>query len=138
MKVHFHFLSPIGLRNRKKLKFFLESLSKKENTRLAEITYIFCSDAFLLNMNKQFLQHDFYTDIISFEISNDPLGKVAEIYISTDRVKENAKIFKTSITSELHRVIFHGILHICGYKDKTKDQKNIMSAKEDYYLSAYF
>ena len=89
-------------------------------------------------MNKQFLQHDFYTDIISFEISNDPLGKVAEIYISTDRVKENAKIFKTSITSELHRVIFHGILHICGYKDKTKDQKNIMSAKEDYYLSAYF
>ncbi|MBN8832820.1 MAG: rRNA maturation RNase YbeY [Niastella sp. SCN 39-18] len=138
MKVHFHFLSPIGLRNRKKLKIFLESLSKKENTRLAEITYIFCSDAFLLNMNKQFLQHDFYTDIISFEISNDPLGKVAEIYISTDRVKENAKIFKTSITSELHRVIFHGILHICGYKDKTKDQKNIMSAKEDYYLSAYF
>lgn len=138
MKVHFHFLSPIDLRNRKKLKIFLESLSKKENTRLAEITYIFCSDAFLLNMNKQFLQHDFYTDIISFEISNDPLGKVAEIYISTDRVKENAKIFKTSITSELHRVIFHGILHICGYKDKTKDQKNIMSAKEDYYLSAYF
>lgn len=138
MKVHFHFLSPIGLRNRKKLKIFLESLSKKENTRLAEITYIFCSDAFLLNMNKQFLQHDFYTDIISFEISNDPLRKVAEIYISTDRVKENAKIFKTSITSELHRVIFHGILHICGYKDKTKDQKNIMSAKEDYYLSAYF
>ncbi len=138
MKVHFHFLSPIGLRNRKKLKIFLESLSKKENTRLAEITYIFCSDAFLLNMNKQFLQHDFYTDIISFEISNDPLGKVAEIYISTDRVKENAKIFKTSITSELHRVIFHGILHICGYKDKTKDQKNIMSAKEDYYLSTYF
>ncbi len=138
MKVHFHFLSPIGLRNRKKLKIFLESLSKKENTRLAEITYIFCSDAFLLKMNKQFLQHDFYTDIISFEISNDPLGKVAEIYISTDRVKENAKIFKTSITSELHRVIFHGILHICGYKDKTKDQKNIMSAKEDYYLSAYF
>lgn len=138
MKVHFHFLSPIGLRNRKKLKIFLEILSKKENTRLAEITYIFCSDAFLLKMNKQFLQHDFYTDIISFEISNDPLGKVAEIYISTDRVKENAKIFKTSITSELHRVIFHGILHICGYKDKTKDQKNIMSAKEDYYLSAYF
>lgn len=138
MKVHFHFLSPIGLRNRKKLKIFLESLSKKENTRLAEITYIFCSDAFLLKMNKQFLQHDFYTDIISFEISNDPLGKVAEIYISTDRVKENAKIFKTSITSELHRVIFHGILHICGYKDKTKDQKNIMSAKEDYYLSTYF
>ncbi|MBK8710629.1 MAG: rRNA maturation RNase YbeY [Niastella sp.] len=138
MKVQFHFLTPIGLPNRKKLKIFLETLSKKENTRLSQVSYIFCSDEYLLQINKQFLNHDFYTDIISFEISNDPAGKIAEIYISTDRIRDNAPRFKTTLLKELHRVIFHGILHICGYKDKTAPEQQIMTRKEDYYLDLYF
>ena len=102
------------------------------------LNYIFCSDKELLRINQEFLGHDFYTDIVTFELSETP-GKIqGEIYISIDRVKENAKKLGVSFKSELHRVIFHGALHLCGYGDKTKSEKEEMRETEDYYLELYF
>lgn len=99
-----------------------------------EITYIFCDDAYLHKLNVQFLDHDTLTDIISFDNS---LGKLinGEIYISTERVLENASEFQTSFTDELHRVIIHGILHYCGLKDKTKEEQAEMRLAENLALS---
>lgn len=124
------------LTERTKLKQFLQHLFKKEKTVLVSLKYIFCSDEFLLEVNKQYLKHDYYTDIISFSLGGHAVE--GEIYISIDRVKDNAVTYKTSFKRELHRVIFHGALHLCGYKDKLNEEKEIMRAKEDRYLQAYF
>lgn len=136
-KVYFFFEKKgFSLENRSALKNFICSLFKKEKTALESINYIFCSDKKLLEINKTYLKHDFYTDIISFDLSPGP-QKVAEIYISIDRVRENAKALGVSFKNELHRVIFHGALHICGYKDKNKKDRETMRAKENIYLSAF-
>lgn len=136
-KVYFFFEKKgFSLENRSVLKNFICSLFKKEETALESINYIFCSDKKLLEINKTYLKHDFYTDIISFDLSPGP-QKVAEIYISIDRVRENAKELGVSFKNELHRVIFHGALHICGYKDKNKKDRETMRAKENIYLSAF-
>jgi rRNA maturation RNase YbeY len=103
------------------------------------MSYVFCSDEFLLQINKDYLKHDYYTDIISFDLSlskNSPI--IGEIYISVDTIRVNAKRFETTNQQELHRVIFHGALHMCGYKDKTKKDQALMTIKEDEYLSLYF
>ena len=118
------------------LKTFIESIFKKEKRKLSSIIYVFCSDKRLLEINRQFLNHDFYTDIITFDLSG-PGSIEAEIYISVDRVKGNAKNIGTSFKSELRRVIFHGVLHLCGYRDKTKAEKTEMRKKEEFYLSKY-
>jgi probable rRNA maturation factor len=131
-------LEPL-LRNRNRLKKFLINLFKNEKKKLDSINYIFCTDRFLLNANRHYLKHNFYTDILTFNLSGnnkDPIK--ADIYISLQRVRENAKRLKTSPKSELHRVIFHGALHLCGYNDSTKKEKDIMSRKEDLYLTEYF
>jgi len=125
-----------SLQNRTGLKVFIESLFKKEKKKLSSINYIFCSDKRLLEINQQFLDHDYYTDIITFDLS-ETNSTVAEIYISIDRVKDNAKNIDTSFRSELHRVIFHGALHLCGYKDKSKAEKRVMREKEELYLKKY-
>ncbi|OSZ81356.1 rRNA maturation RNase YbeY [Chitinophagaceae bacterium IBVUCB2] len=125
------------LQNRAELKAFIEILFKKEKKKLASINYIFCSDKRLLEINQQFLRHDYYTDIITFDLSEAEATQ-AEIYISIDRVKENAKNEGVSFRSELLRVIFHGALHLCGYKDKTKTESNIMREREGFYLLSYF
>ena len=133
-KVYFFFEKKgFSLENRSVLKNFICSLFKKEKSALESINYIFCSDKKLLEINKTYLKHDFYTDIISFDLSPGP-QKVAEIYISIDRVRENAKELGVSFKNELHRVIFHGALHICGYKDKNKKDRETMRAKENKYL----
>lgn len=138
MPVHFYFKEKIRLEKRRGLKLFLESLFLYESRSLSSLTYIFCSDDFLLSMNKEYLAHDYYTDIISFDLSESRTGPVTgEIYISVDRVKDNAKQLGVSFQQELHRVIFHGALHLCGYKDKTKPQQKEMRSKEDQYLKAY-
>lgn len=125
-----------GLQSRTKLKKFIELIFKNEGRPLLSINYIFCTDKALLEINKQFLKHDFYTDIITFDLSeSDEIA--AEIYISVDRVRDNASLLGVSFKSELHRVIFHGALHLCGYSDKTKDQKAEMRGKEDFYLLSY-
>ena len=136
-KVYFFFEKKgFSLENRGALKRFICSLFKKEKTTLESINYIFCSDKKLLEINKTYLKHDFYTDIISFDLSPGP-QKVAEVYISIDRVRENAQALGVSFKNELHRVIFHGALHICGYKDKNKKDRETMRAKENVYLSAF-
>lgn len=125
-----------SLKDRSGLKKFIESIFTRESKRLGAINYIFCSDKRLLEINREFLDHNFYTDIITFELSESgPI--IAEIYISIDRVMENAKQLGVSFSSELHRVIFHGILHLCGYSDKTAVEKKQMRALEEAYLLKY-
>ena len=127
-----------SLNNRRKLKSFISSIFIKEKKELGEINFIFTSDKILRRINKKYLGHDFFTDIITFELSEKKESIIAEIYISFDRVRENAVIHKTNFNKELHRVVFHGILHLCGYGDKTSRQVKIMRLKEDSYLSKYF
>jgi probable rRNA maturation factor len=136
--IHFHFLQPVTLHNRTALKRFLIRLFKNEGARLEGLSYIFCSDKYLLNINQQYLKHDFYTDIITFDLSDKSnLGIQGEIYISIDRVRNNAKEFNVSLNEELHRVIFHGALHLCGYNDKKKKEAELMRKKENLYLTLY-
>jgi probable rRNA maturation factor len=125
------------LNNRTKLKSFLEGLFKKEGKKLDSLNYIFTSDKELLKINQDFLHHDDLTDIITFEYSPGDQTQ-GEIYISVARVKENAKLLKLPFSQELHRVIFHGALHLCGYKDKSKFHVKKMREREDYYLGKYF
>lgn len=116
---------------------FVETIFKKEKKKLAHINYVFCSDAYLLNINRDFLTHDYYTDIITFELSETSEPVEAEIYISTDRVKDNSGQLGVSFKEEMLRVIFHGALHLCGYKDKKKNEVALMREKENHYLSTY-
>ena len=135
--IQFHFLRRITLENRGQLKLFLGTLFRKEKKKLADLQYVFCSDDRLLEINRQFLQHDFYTDIITFPLSDPHQAISGEIYISVDRVRENALAFQSSLKTELHRVIFHGALHLCGYKDKTPRDQAIMRKREELYLRLY-
>jgi rRNA maturation RNase YbeY len=137
--VYFHFnKQSFSLQNRRALKMFILSIFKREGFFLEEIRYVFCSDKDLLKINKEFLKHDFLTDIITFDFSKERHRIVAEIYISIDRVKENSALFNISFKKELHRVIFHGILHLCGHKDNNRTEKNKMRLKEQFYLEIYF
>lgn len=106
------------------------SLSQKE---LDNINYIFCSDSFLLDINIQYLQHDYYTDIITFDYSDEYI--LSDIYISTDRVLENAKDLEIPFINEFYRILIHGVLHLVGFDDKDSQSKNIMTQKEDEFLS---
>lgn len=103
-----------------------------------DVTYIFCDDAYLLQINQDFLRHDTYTDIITFDLSEEAQHLQAEIYISVTRIAENAQQFNTSYERELHRVIFHGLLHLCGFKDKTKKDAALMRGGEEECLTQYF
>ncbi|HEY4155019.1 MAG TPA: rRNA maturation RNase YbeY, partial [Puia sp.] len=115
---------PCPLSGRKRLKAFISGLFRLEKHQLKELSYVFCSDPYLLALNRKFLDHDYYTDILTFPSSYGAgKGVSGEIYISVDRVRENAKNLGHSFRMELHRVIFHGALHLCQYKDKTKKDK---------------
>ncbi|MEO7766939.1 MAG: rRNA maturation RNase YbeY [Ferruginibacter sp.] len=139
MAVQFFFNDvSITLKHRKRLKEFIKTLFMLEGKILRSLNYIFCADSYLVAINNDFLKHDDYTDIITFILS-DPLKPVeGEIYISTDRIRSNATILKVGIKEELHRVIFHGALHLCGYNDKSIQEKKQMTASEDRYLRKYF
>jgi len=126
-----------SLRFRTKLKTFIHKQCHKEGLSIVALQYVFCSDAYLLDINKRFLQHDFYTDIISFDLSDQKEKLIGDIYISVDRVKENAKTEGNLYTHELLRVIFHGALHFCGYKDKKPADVKVMRSMEDKWLKAY-
>jgi probable rRNA maturation factor len=137
--VYFHFMRKgFSLNSRNSLKAFIVRLVKSEGKKLADLGYIFCDDDELLAMNRKFLKHNFYTDILSFDLSDDPDSVSGEIYISIDRVRENAKKYDRSFANELHRVIFHGALHLCGYEDKSRKGIAIMREKEDLNLQLYF
>jgi probable rRNA maturation factor len=127
------------LPHKRKLSAFLNMLINKHIKKLKKIdvTYVFCDDAYLHQMNKEFLSHDTLTDIITFDLSPNNYELEAEIYISIERVRENAATYEVSYKEELHRVIFHGALHLCGYKDKTATDKKKMRAMEEKCLKEY-
>lgn len=118
------------------LQDFIVRLFDKEKKYLSNIQYVFCSDDFLLKINRDHLQHDYYTDIITFDLSEDS-HTIGEIYISIDRVRENAMDLHISFEQELLRVVFHGALHLCGYGDKTPTEEKLMRQKEDEYLEQF-
>ena len=137
-KVYFFFQAPVSLQNRVKLKKFIESIFKKEKKKIQGLNYVFCTDEELLEINRQYLNHDYYTDIVSFELSKKDEPAEGDIYISIDRIRDNALSLGEPLYKEVHRVIFHGALHLCGYKDKTRSQSLEMRNKEEEYLSLYF
>lgn len=138
MPVVFHELVPVSLKQRKPLKLFINHLFQKERKNLLSLDIIFCSDEYLLDINNQHLQHNFYTDIITFDLSDSPISSmIGELYISIDRVRDNATTLNISFTTELLRVIFHGALHLCGYNDKKLSDIKIIRKKEHHYLKSY-
>lgn len=121
------------LSNPKQIHKWIKMIILKENHTLSYLNYIFCSDQYLLKINQEYLDHDTYTDIITFPYASSPIVE-SDIYISIDRIKENSTLFKTSFLSELHRVVIHGVLHLCGYADKENKEKEIMREKENEAL----
>lgn len=117
------------------IKKWIEATINEEGYQLQELNFILCSDEYLLRINQDFLQHDDYTDVITFDNSEELKTIVGDIFISIDRIKENATNFKSATLNELCRVIIHGTLHLLGYKDKTKKAKTLMTEKEDFYLA---
>jgi probable rRNA maturation factor len=148
--ITFHELTPVPwFRDRRLTKALLIELFKKERTPVTEVSYVLCDDEYLLQINRQFLKHDDYTDIITFDLGGEignhqsqgeapaTAPKVGEIYISIERVADNARQLKTEREEELRRVMIHGCLHLCGYKDKLNEEKAVMRKKEDQYLRLF-
>ncbi len=129
-------INTIPLVNKKKVKDFVKSIFNNEGKFLKEIDYVFCSDQYLLEINSEYLQHNYLTDIITFDLSENNETK-GEVYISNERIRDNSKTHATSYSEEILRVIFHGALHLIGYNDKKKSEIVIMRSKEDYYLRLF-
>lgn len=131
--INFNYETKFTLHDESRLSNWIMNVISEEGYILDEINYIFCDDAFLLKLNIEYLNHDTLTDIISFDNS---IGKIiqGDIFISVERVSDNAKDFNVSLEEELHRVMVHGVLHYCGYKDKSESESKLMRQKEDYYL----
>ena len=138
MQVHFHFQTQTTLKHRKLLKAFISNMFNIEKTKAERLSIIFCSDAYLLEINKQYLQHNYFTDIITFNLSPLDSPIEGEIYISVDTVRVNAMEYDVTKKEELHRVIFHGVLHLCGYGDTSLAEKKLMRQKEDKFIKRYF
>ena len=124
------------LEQSERVESWLKAASLKESYGIDSLGYVFCSDDFLLEINQQFLDHDTLTDIVTFDYTEGTILN-GEIYISTDRVADNAKDFNVTFETELLRVIIHGLLHMCGYGDKTEEEKLQMRSKEDEYLALW-
>jgi rRNA maturation RNase YbeY len=112
----------------------IRSLIDMEDKQAGDLCFIFCTDAFLLDMNKKHLNHDYYTDVMAFDYTIDNVVS-GDIFISVERIDENAREFGVSFNHELNRVMYHGMLHLCGYKDKSEDEKQTMREKENFYLT---
>ena len=125
-----------SLKEKLKHKAWLNEVAKQEGKKILELSYVFCSDNYLLQINQEYLNHDTLTDIVTFDNSEDPKKIEGDIFISIDRVKENGEKLGTSET-ELERVMVHGLLHLLGYKDKKKEEKALMTEKEDFYIKQY-
>ncbi len=123
------------LKNKTHLRSWLLKCAKSEKQTISELNYIFCSDNYLKKINKQFLNHNYFTDVITFPTSLPGDKAISgDIFISIDRVRDNAKTYGVRVNDELHRVMVHGLLHLCGYGDKTSSQEKTMRGKENYYL----
>ena len=133
-----HFFSEdisFTLKEKNKVRNWIKNTIRSEGKKLRELNFIFCSDAYLLEINKQYLNHDTFTDIVTFDNSESPDLIIGDVFISIERIRENASKYKVAEKDELHRVIIHGTLHLIGYKDKTKPDKSLMTEKEDYHLA---
>jgi len=134
--INFYSTTDFDISNQEEFRLWLLSVIKSEQKTLGELTYVFCSDEYLLDINQSYLQHDTLTDIITFDYTEgDSIS--AEIYISIDRVKENAKEFGVDFEKELKRVMAHGVLHCCGYKDLSEEEKDVMRAKENLKIELF-
>jgi probable rRNA maturation factor len=127
--------SQFCLPNSRKTSTWIKNVIKSERRSLGQLNFIFCSDNYLLNLNVEYLAHDTFTDIITFDTSDGKEALEGDIYISVDRINDNSRIFEKPFLEELHRVIIHGILHLMGYSDKSERKKKEMRKKEDAYLS---
>jgi probable rRNA maturation factor len=116
--------------------FTINDLIKLESFKVGEITVVFCNDDYLLDMNRTYLNHDYYTDIITFDYAEDIIIS-GDLFVSFDRIIENSISFDVSFNHELSRVIYHGVLHLCGYKDKSEEEIKVMRGKENYYLEKF-
>lgn len=133
MAIQFSFQTNYPLKSRTKIKQWIKQVIEAKGKKTGNITYIFCDDEYLLEVNKHYLQHDYYTDVITFDyVENDLIS--GDIFISTDRVRENALAFGSSETEELHRVIIHGALHLLGLKDKSEKEASQMRQAENEAL----
>jgi len=133
-----HFFSEdtrFQLRQKTAVRHWITSSAQAEGFEIGEISIVFCSDDYLLEINKQYLNHDTFTDIVTFDNSEQQGLLLGDIFISIDRIRENARTFGVRTGDELHRVMIHGILHLCGYGDKGKHEKALMTEKEDFYLA---
>ena len=132
--ISFYSVGTFSLKTEAAAAACIKAIAAEESREVGDITFVFCDDNYLLKINNEFLDHDTYTDIITFDYS---VGNelISEIYVSTDRVEENAKKYKQTFENEIHRVMIHGVLHLCGYKDKLTEEKQIMRDKENHYLS---
>lgn len=137
MNISFAFQTSCTLKHRTVLKQWIKTIIEQEEKVPGDISYIFCSDEQLLEINKEYLNHDYYTDIITFDYSEaDEVS--GDMFISIDRIKDNAKELKVSYQEELYRVIIHGVLHLLGYKDKTEEESEQMREMENKSLSVLF
>jgi len=126
---------PFRLPNTTRARRWILNAAKTEGFIPDTIQYIWCTDDYLLGINKQYLNHDTLTDVITFDYSDEAQLIQGDIFISIDRIRENARTAGTKIADELNRVMIHGLLHLCGYRDKLPEEKSEMTEKEDYYLS---
>ena len=133
LDIHFEDVDDFSI-NENKLTNWISKVCVDENYNLGDISLIFCSDEYLLEMNRTHLDHDFYTDIITFDYTDNQIVS-GDLFISIDRVRDNATDFNVSFEHELYRVIIHGVLHLCGYKDKSDDEEKLMRTKENNALS---
>ncbi|MEP0263395.1 rRNA maturation RNase YbeY [Dokdonia sp.] len=131
--IEFNSIDDFEIENKVQVISWLSQVIEDENKTLGEVSYIFCDDAYLHKMNVEFLDHDTLTDVISFDYTEGEIIS-GDVYISRERVADNAVDFNVSFVDELHRVMVHGLLHYCGYKDKTDDDVKVMRGKENHYL----
>jgi rRNA maturation RNase YbeY len=133
LDIHYEDVEDLSL-TEESLSNWITEVCSKESKEFGDISLIFCSDEYLLEMNRTHLDHDYYTDIITFDYTENQLVS-GDLFISIDRVRENASDFNVSFVHELHRVIIHGVLHLCGYKDKSDEEEKLMRSKENDALS---
>ncbi|OWW26795.1 rRNA maturation RNase YbeY [Zobellia sp. OII3] len=134
--IDFHFNTDFSLENPEKYSRWLEQLIESEQGSLEQLDYIFCSDEELLDMNQKYLSHDTYTDILTFDYTEDK-AIAGDIFISVDRVRDNAQDLNTEFEEELRRVMAHGVLHLFGYKDKTDEEASLMRTKEEEKMAMF-
>ena len=134
--IDFHYEANFDLENSEKYTRWINNILISENAHLGELSYIFCTDEYLIKLNKKYLGHDTYTDIVTFNYSEEGVMS-GEIYISVDRVRENALKFQEDFITELHRVMAHGVLHLLGYNDKTESEREEMRTKENEKINLF-